>query len=290
VTLPAATLTLKRRGRRNDVEDLAAHVVVNKKDTLRLMPGDTVEVMRSLPAGCATVVCADPPYNNATRYDADPTGDDLTPDDYLAWTREWGAAAARLLNERGSFFLMIDDAYQDLVGVELRKLGLFRRRTIVWWENFPVHTNGNFPAAARYLHYFTKASKGFTWHPERILVESGRNRLGDKRGAHGGKTPDCVWAVTRKVGNATDRVPFEDAPPQIPVEVPERCVLVASEPGDLVVDPFNGNGQTAIAALLNGRRYVGIDRSKKYLAQSEQWIKAQLAEVRADGNRGGRGK
>jgi site-specific DNA-methyltransferase (adenine-specific) len=53
---------------------------------------------------------------------------------------------------------------------------------------------------------------------------------------------------------------------------------VASEAGDTALDPFNGNGTTGIAALRNGRKYIGIDQSKKYLDQSRKWIAAQLAK------------
>jgi DNA modification methylase len=42
-------------------------------------------------------------------------------------------------------------------------------------------------------------------------------------------------------------------------------VRAASEPGDLVVDPFSGSGTTGIAAALLGRRYVGMDLEAKYL-------------------------
>jgi DNA modification methylase len=43
-----------------------------------------------------------------------------------------------------------------------------------------------------------------------------------------------------------------------------------------VLDCFNGNGTTGRAALLAGRKYIGIDRSAKYAKQSEQWIHAAI--------------
>jgi DNA modification methylase len=76
-------------------------------------------------------------------------------------------------------------------------------------------------------------------------------------------------------------------PPQLPVELPKRAILATSEPGDLVVDCFNGNGTTGLAALLTGRKYLGIERSEKYAAQSERWIKAQLSQHQ-QADRGGK--
>jgi site-specific DNA-methyltransferase (adenine-specific) len=45
----------------------------------------------------------------------------------------------------------------------------------------------------------------------------------------------------------------------------EPIVLCASEPGDLVVDPFNGSGTTGVASVRNGRKYIGIDKSEAFI-------------------------
>jgi site-specific DNA-methyltransferase (adenine-specific) len=44
-----------------------------------------------------------------------------------------------------------------------------------------------------------------------------------------------------------------------------RIVLAASDPGDLILDPFCGSSTTGLAAVKNGRRYLGIDQSEEYL-------------------------
>ena len=50
------------------------------------------------------------------------------------------------------------------------------------------------------------------------------------------------------------------SPDQKPMALYERMVLASSNPGDLVLDPFAGCATTIMAALKNGRRWVGIDR------------------------------
>jgi adenine-specific DNA-methyltransferase len=241
----------------------------------KIIIGDCVAAMNKMVAGSATVIFADPPYNNRWKYDGDLSSDDLPDGEYLDWCEQWMTSAARVLSPNGSMFVLIDDKYNDHFGIILRRLGLHRRNTIVWWETFGTHQRGNFSRCARYVHYYTANPKGFIWHPE--PVESERQRMGDPRANPDGKCPDNVWAIPRIVGNHGDRVPFEDAPPQLPDELPLRCILAASEPGDTVLDPFNGNGTTGRAALLAGRKYIGIDRSAKYAKQSEQWIHAALA-------------
>ena len=58
----------------------------------------------------------------------------------------------------------------------------------------------------------------------------------------------------------------------------ERCILASTRPGDQVLDPFMGSGQTALAALKAGRHFVGYEVSEEYtgLAQKriQQWQKS----------------
>ncbi len=271
----------------DDISYAQARVKLAKKVRNRALPkaslptdckiivGDCIREMDRMQAGSVKVIFADPPYNIGVKYDGDSTGDNLLPDEYLDWCEAWMKSAARLLSPDGSLFVLIDDTWSDLFGHRLRRLGLHRRNTIVWWNHFPQNTSSNFPKAAKFIHYYTKSPKKFIWHPDRI--ESVRQKISDKRACAAGKVPDNIWPIECIPGNAKDRVPFADAPPQLPDALPARCIIAASEPGDLILDPFNGNGTTGRAAVLAGRRYIGIDRSAKYAKQSEQWIQAALA-------------
>ena len=49
-----------------------------------------------------------------------------------------------------------------------------------------------------------------------------------------------------------------------PVELPRRCILATTEPGDLVLDPFAGSGTTGVAALDLGRRFLGIEIDQEF--------------------------
>ncbi len=245
-------------------------------NTCRIIQGDCIDRMRSMEAGSVRVVFADPPYNNGWRYDSDPTGDRLTPDQYVKLCGEWIRAAARLLADDGSMFVMIDDTYDDFIGLELRKAGLHRRRCIIWWESFSRYTSANLAPSARFVHYYTKKPSGFIFNGWDIRVESVRLKIGDARANPDGRVPDNIWQISRVQGTSSEAVPFDNAPPQLPLDIAARCILMASNPGDVILDPFSGNGTTGLAALRSGRRYVGIERSAKYAAQAEKWIKAQL--------------
>ena len=70
-----------------------------------VITGDCLEVLAGLPAGCADLVFADPPFNIGYEYDV--YDDRRAKADYLAWTEKWLAACVRVLKPTGSFFLAI---------------------------------------------------------------------------------------------------------------------------------------------------------------------------------------
>lgn len=53
-------------------------------------------------------------------------------------------------------------------------------------------------------------------------------------------------------------------PTEKPVPLMGSLLEVVSEPGQLVLDPFNGSGTTGVACVQSGRRYIGIEREPKY--------------------------
>jgi hypothetical protein len=69
------------------------------------------------------------------------------------------------------------------------------------------------------------------------------------------------------VGNHAERLP--DFPTQLPLDLLRAVVGCASEPGDLVLDPFSGSGTTGVAAIGLGRRYVGIEKSAEFAQGGE---------------------
>jgi hypothetical protein len=174
ITYAQARVRLSKKTRSRSIS-----VKVSLPTDCKIIVGDAIKEMDRLPANSVRVIFADPPYNNKWKYDGDVTQDDLPAGEYLDWCQSWMASATRLLTEDGSLFVLIDDNWSDHFGIILRRLGLHRRNTIIWWEHFPQHTNGNFTRAARFIHYYTKSPKKFIWQPERI--ESGRQKVDDPR-------------------------------------------------------------------------------------------------------------
>jgi site-specific DNA-methyltransferase (adenine-specific) len=53
-------------------------------------------------------------------------------------------------------------------------------------------------------------------------------------------------------------------PTPFPLELPRRLILLYSFAGDVILDPFCGSGTTCVAALMQGRRFIGYDNSSEY--------------------------
>lgn len=83
-----------------------------------------------------------------------------------------------------------------------------------------------------------------------------------KRIANGEQARLYDWWKINQVKNVSKKNNIHSCP--IPYEIAERIILLTTEPGDLVVDPFCGSGTICLAAKKNNRNFIGIELSKKY--------------------------
>lgn len=87
-----------------------------------------------------------------------------------------------------------------------------------------------------------------------------------------------VWNVSRVCGTFKEREGWHGC--QMPMGVLDRIIKASSNPGDVVLDPFNGSGTTAVSAALLNRRYVGIDQSAEYVKFAQSRL-AHALEMKA---------
>lgn len=71
-----------------------------------------------------------------------------------------------------------------------------------------------------------------------------------------------VWTDIHRIRHKKRR---DEHPCQLPIHLLERLLLMSSDEGDIVLDPFVGTGTTAVAAKRLGRKYIGIDIDSKYV-------------------------
>jgi site-specific DNA-methyltransferase (adenine-specific) len=230
----------------------------------RVITGDSVDIMPTLPAECARIVIVDPPYNLNIRYGTH-YNDRKSKFEYLAWFQRLMIPAKRLLAVDGSLWVLSDPRWGGHFQVILEGLGLHYRETIIWHETFGTYCESKFGRDHRPLYRFTRDPKRQCFHPTR--VPSARQTIyHDRRANPAGRVPSNVWEFSRVCGTFKERL--DGFPTQLPVALVRRVVETASDPGDLVMDLCGGSGTTGVACIELGRRYVGIELSPEFAERS----------------------
>jgi DNA modification methylase len=249
----------------------------------QIVQGDSIQILNEGPEGWVDLVFADPPFNIGYLYHG--YNDKRNTADYLKFSKEWMAAVHRALKPTGSFYLAIGDEYAaDLCVIARRELGFHLRNWIIWHYTFGQQTQKMFAKSHTHILYFTKDDNGFTFNADAVRVASARQTTyADARANPKGKLPDDTWFlrpqeaaphgyfepasdtwnVSRVCGTFNEREGFHGC--QMPIGVLNRIIAASSNPGDIVLDPFNGSGTTIVAAALMGRQYVGLEQSEKYV-------------------------
>jgi site-specific DNA-methyltransferase (adenine-specific) len=276
--------------RQQKQQDLEAHAAEARKldqsrRTWDIRHCDCLEGLAGLPPAAVRLAFADPPYNLGVDYGEGANADRRSNEDYLAWCQDWMRAVARVLSDDGSFWVLIADEYADHFGLLLRQAGLHRRQWVIWYEAFGINCQQGFNRCSRHLFWMVKHPERFVFHDSAVLRPSDRQvKYADSRAQPGGKVWDSVWGINppipRLVENARERLP--GFPTQLPLTLLTAIVGCASEPGDLVLDPFSGSGTTGDAALRLGRRYLGFERSANFAEQSRLRLQALSKELTAE--------
>ena len=265
----------KRRKELEQAADAAKARHSSDRPSWSLLNMDVIDGLEAVrdEHGPARLIFTDPPYNIGIDYGDGAKADLLTPQAYMKWVRQWFSLAWDCLTDDGSLWVMIGDEYAAEYCTELKATGFTVRSWIKWYETFGVNCSSKFNRTSRHIFYAVKDSSSFVFNPEPVTRPSDRQtKYGDSRAAAGGKIWDDVWQIPRLTGTCAERIP--DFPTQLPLALVEPIVLCASMPGDLVVDPFNGSGTTGVAAVRNGRKYVGVEKSESFADMATMRLEA----------------
>jgi DNA modification methylase len=268
LTIPQATAEIKRTEKAAEIQQKAAAVqeLSNDQPLWTLINDDVMTGLESVRDnhGPARLIFTDPPYNIGIDYGDGAEADSMPHDKFVGWCKDWLALCRECLTDDGSLWLMTCDEVAAESCLILKDLGFNIRNWIKWYETFGVNCSGKFNRTSRHIFYATMHKRAMVWNAEPVSRPSDRQtKYNDKRAAAGGKIWDDVWQIPRLTGSCEERIPT--FPTQLPLALVEPIVLCASEPGDLVVDPFNGSGTTGVAAIRNGRKYIGIDKSETFI-------------------------
>ena len=235
----------------------------------QILAGDCIEVMRSLPASSVDLIFADPPYNLQLRGDLhrpDNSRVDAVDDhwdqfssfsSYDQFTREWLAAARRLLKPNGAIWVI--GSYHNIfrVGAALQDQGFWILNDVVWRKSNPMP---NFKGKR-----LTNAHETLIWASKQEASKYTFNYEALKA-LNEGIQMRSDWVIPICTGHERlkDEAGDKAHPTQKPEALLHRVLLATTNPGDVVLDPFFGTGTTGAVAKMLGRDFIGIEREESY--------------------------
>jgi modification methylase len=243
----------------------------------RVIEGDCVEQMRALPAGCADLVFADPPYNLQLKSElrrpddskVDAVNDNWDKFDSFAeydkFTRSWLGAVKHVLKDTGALWVI--GSYHNIfrVGTALQDLGFWVLNDVIWRKANPMP---NFKGTR-----FTNAHETLIWatkNPDQKYTfnyEAMKALNDDLQMRSDWNLPICSGGERLKNSDG-EKVHST----QKPESLLHRVVVASTKPGDIILDPFFGSGTTGAVARRLGRHFIGIERDKTYASAARQRI------------------
>ncbi|MGD1053407.1 MAG: site-specific DNA-methyltransferase [Candidatus Dormibacteria bacterium] len=227
-----------------------------------LYRGDCLELMAALDGQSVDLWFADPPFNLAKDY-GDGVTDQMGTEEYLAWMRAWLLEGVRLLKPGGSLFVFHLPRWNVEAGHTLNQAGLLFRHWIAIDITYSLPISGRLYPAHYSLLYYSKGRPARFTRP-RVPVPVCRHCGGDIKdyGGHRDKLhPDGlnlsdVWCDIPPVRHRTTK---RRSANELSEKLLERILEIASEPGDLVLDPFGGSGTTYAVAERMHRHWIGVE-------------------------------
>lgn len=231
----------------------------------RVIQGDCLEVMRKIPDNSVDVTFADPPFNLKKRYNS--YHDKHEEEKYLQWCREWLYEMVRITKPTGSIFVHNIPKWLIYFGSYLNEIAIFRHWIV--WDAMGAPRGKTLLPSHYGILYYVKSDK-FKFYDIRMLYKRCRNCKyilqdygGKKSQMHPfGPLVSDIWTDIHRIRHKIRR---DEHPCQLPVHLIERLLLMSSDEGDIILDPFIGTGTTAVAAKKLGRRFIGIDIDPKYV-------------------------
>jgi site-specific DNA-methyltransferase (adenine-specific) len=166
-----------------------------------------------------------------------------------------------------------DECALEIGAILKHQMKLHLRSWIKWYETFGVNRARNFNKTSRHIFCCVKDEKRFVFNEDAVKRPSDRlEKYADKRANPAGKTWDDVWQIPRLTGTCRERIPT--VPTQLPLAILRPIVGCASDPGDLVLDPFCGSGTTGVACIETGRKFIGIEKSESFSKLARQRLKS----------------
>lgn len=237
-----------------------------RKNTCEIVRGDCLELFKTLQDESIDMAFADPPFNLKKSYNK--YKDSLALQEYVSWCELWIAEMVRVTKPTGSIFLHNIPKWLTYYTDILNKIADFRH-WISW--DAPSAPMGKTLQPSHYgILFYAKNSQSLKFYEVRSPHKRDRKSKylskdygGKKALLHPfGPLLSDVWTDIHRIRHNKYR---DEHPCQLPIHLMERIILMATDEGDIVLDPFTGTGTTAVAAQRLGRRFIGFELDREYV-------------------------
>lgn len=278
-----------------------------------VLEGSAEESLATLEDGGVQTTITSPPYYRQKDYHAGgQIGWERSVATYVERLRRVFVQLHRVTAATGSCFFVVGDTYLNKslqlvpqrLAIAACEAGWTLRNDLIWSKSdaAPDGAADRWRFAHEHILFLTKSARGYKFNADEIRVPYspvtlrrwssgqayGGSKAQDEAGPRGqrfkrGKT----FKLNKKGTLPRDVIECATARSKLdhfatfPLELVEKFVLVASDPGDLILDPFAGTATTGAAAVRNGRRFLGIELNSQYARVARGRLEAEVKAVRA---------
>lgn len=255
-------------------------------NAITLYNGDCIQLLKQIPDEVIDMVITSPPYCMGKAYE-DPHDDIET---FKKQHKDIFKDIYRILKPGGSVcwqtgyhisnkcVIPLDYIVYEIFTSLSAKLDhpFIMRNRIIWTFGHGLNSTNRFSGRHETILWFSKGEQRvFNLDDIRIPQKypgkrsyKGLNK-GELSGNPLGKNPSDVWEIPNVKAQHVEKT---DHPCQFPVAIPQRLIKALTPVNGLILDPFMGSGTSGVAAILEGRHFVGAEIYKEYYDISVQRI------------------
>jgi len=241
----------------------------NEDYNLKLIHGDSLEILKRLDEESFDMIFADPPYflsndgitcKNGKVSSVNKGDWDKSKGFYenYKFTKEWLSLCRRVMKNNATIWVSGTMHIIYIVGFAMQELGFKILNDIVWYKKNPPPNIS--------CRYFTHSTEIILWAKKDSKSKHYFNYELMKKLNYGRQMKN-LWEI---LPPSTEEKKIGKHPTQKPLALLDRIIKASTKENDLILDPFCGSSTTGVAAVLNNRKYVGIDNNVEYLEISKK--------------------
>lgn len=224
-------------------------------DKCELKLGDATTIVKEYIAHCVKVdaVITDPPYNISKKNNFATMHNPRRGIDFGHWDSNfnvctWISDYTKILKDDGCIIIFCSYLYMSYLIEELKQNNIVVKDVLIWKKSNPMPRN----IGRRYVQDMEFAVWGVKRNAKWVF-----NKPDDK--------PYLRSVFETHTVSGKERT---DHPTQKSLDLMRQIIKIHTNPNDVVIDPFMGSGTTGVAALLENRRFIGIEVDRDYFELS----------------------